>query len=249
MNTILSLEDVAFSPGRTPVLDELSFAVEQGEILCIVGPSGCGKTTLLRLAAGLLTPGRGHIDRVHDCAMVFQDARLLPWQRVTDNIALGLRASGVPSRQRRERARAMAAELGLAEHQGCYPHELSGGLRQRVALARALVVEAPLILLDEPFNALDVGVRQDAQSLLHDSVRRHGVTAVLVTHDLTEAVRLADRILMMGAPPSRIVHEIHLDAPFNQRDAVYQYREAAALLENGAVANTFQGLTDRETRT
>lgn len=247
MSTILRFEDVACRPGQATVLEGLSFRVAKGEILCIVGPSGCGKTTLMRLAAGLISPDGGRVARADDCAMVFQDPRLLPWQRVTDNIAFGLRARAVPSRQRHERARAMAAELGLQAHMSCYPHELSGGLKQRVALARALVLNSPLILLDEPFNALDVGVRQDAQSLLHDSVRRHGVTAVLVTHDLTEAARLADRILVMGTPPSRIVHETRLDEPFSQRDAVFQYREAAALLENSAVAKTFQGLTDRET--
>jgi sulfonate transport system ATP-binding protein len=195
----LDLADVAKDFGEHSVLCQISLHVRPGEFLAIVGHSGCGKSTLLRLLAGLDFPSDGRIaidgasvsGQVSAARMLFQDARLLPWRRVLENVGIGLKGDW--------RAAALEAlrSVGLAERRGDWPSILSGGQRQRVALARALVARPKLLLLDEPLGALDALTRLEMQELLEKVWREQGCTAVLVTHDVAEAVSLADRVIVL----------------------------------------------------
>ncbi len=196
----VSVRGIAKAYGARQVLREVDLQIAPGEFVAIVGRSGCGKSTLLRLIAGLEKISAGSItldgapqaDHQHDMRIMFQEARLLPWKRVIDNIALGL--SG-PDAQRR--ARDALAQVGLAERANDWPAVLSGGQRQRVALARALVHAPRLLLLDEPLGALDALTRIEMQRLIESLWRKHGFTALLVTHDVSEAVAMADRVLLI----------------------------------------------------
>lgn len=237
---MLRLESIGHVYGQERTLDAIDLTVSPGESVCLVGPSGCGKTTLLRIAAGLVASSEGRIrDDFRRSTVVFQEPRLLPWRRLLDNIALGLKAMGVPRRERLARARALADELGLAERHDHFPHQLSGGMQQRVALARALAVDADLLLLDEPFSALDVGLRSEAQTLLLGLLARRGIASLLVTHDLTEALRLGHRVVVLSPSPGRIVHEQRIERPFIERDTAFLYEAAGALLRQPAVAESF----------
>lgn len=221
VDTRLRLADVSHifsgSGESRAALDGVSLAVARGSALAVVGPSGCGKTTLLRVIAGLLMPtagsvtigGRGVVDavRARDIGMVFQDAALLPWRSVAHNVRLPLELGG-----RRGAAPESVDEVlrlvGLADVAHRYPHQLSGGMRQRVALARALVAAPSLVLMDEPFSALDELTRAEMQREFVRIHERLGLTAVLVTHSVSEAVLLADQIGVMAGPPGRIVSVI-----------------------------------------
>jgi sulfonate transport system ATP-binding protein len=190
----LRLRGVAKSFGTRHVLADLDLAIAPGEFVALVGRSGCGKSTLLRLIAGLDAPSAGVVEAgaADERRLMFQDARLLPWKRVVDNVALGL-----AGRDARDRAMEALAQVGLAGRGGDWPATLSGGQRQRVALARALVHRPRLLLLDEPLGALDALTRLEMHRLIEQLWRRHGFTALLVTHDVTEAVALADRVLLI----------------------------------------------------
>ncbi|SPB15563.1 Aliphatic sulfonates ABC transporter ATP-binding protein [Caballeronia novacaledonica] len=196
----VSLRGVQKCFGERTVLDQLDFSIERGSFVSIVGRSGCGKSTLLRLVAGLDQPTRGVVQRnarptasdLH-VRIMFQDARLLPWKSVLDNVMIGL------PRSKREDARATLAEVGLAEREKDWPSRLSGGQRQRVALARALVHRPDLLLLDEPLGALDALTRIEMHGLIERLWREHRFTALLVTHDVQEAVSLGDRIVLIDA--------------------------------------------------
>jgi sulfonate transport system ATP-binding protein len=190
----LKLRGVAKSFGPRHVLKDLDLSIAPGEFVALVGRSGCGKSTLLRLIAGLDEPTTGLVEAgvAQERRLMFQDARLLPWKRVVDNVALGLAGPDA-------KARAMEAlgQVGLAGRGSDWPATLSGGQRQRVALARALVHRPRLLLLDEPLGALDALTRLEMHRLIERLWRRHGFTALLVTHDVTEAVALADRVLLI----------------------------------------------------
>ncbi|RZU00942.1 ATP-binding cassette domain-containing protein [Rivibacter subsaxonicus] len=196
----LELDGLAQRFGAREVLRGIDLRVRPGEFVAIVGRSGCGKSTLLRLAAGLDAPAAGslRIDgepaaaRADEVRVMFQEARLLPWKRVLDNVALGLDGADA-----RERALEALEQVGLAERAGDWPAVLSGGQRQRVALARALVHAPRLLLLDEPLGALDALTRIEMQRLIERLWQRHGFTALLVTHDVGEAIALADRVLLV----------------------------------------------------
>lgn len=206
-------------PGRPAVLDGVSWSVDAGEVHCLVGRSGCGKTTLLKLAAGLLRPQSGHV-RLQGQPVVapgpqlgfmFQAPTLLEWQHAIDNVLLPVSLQRRPTVQDTARAHALLDQLGLASHAGRYPRQLSGGQQSRVALARALVLNPPLLLLDEPFAALDAITRAELQDDLLRTCRLHGTTVLFVTHDLTEAVYLGDRIAVMHA--GRVVGDLRIDLP------------------------------------
>ncbi|MCE4554730.1 ATP-binding cassette domain-containing protein [Roseateles cellulosilyticus] len=190
----LTLRGVSKSFGPRHVLQDLDLGVAPGEFVALVGRSGCGKSTLLRLIAGLDAPSAGTVDAgaAHERRLMFQDARLLPWKRVADNVALGL-----AGRDARDRAMEALAQVGLAGRGNDWPATLSGGQRQRVALARALVHRPRLLLLDEPLGALDALTRLEMHRLIEQLWQRHGFTALLVTHDVAEAVALADRVLLI----------------------------------------------------
>ncbi|RKJ98910.1 ATP-binding cassette domain-containing protein [Alicycliphilus denitrificans] len=202
---LLQVRGLHHAYGPTAVLQDIDLDLPAGRIAALVGPSGCGKTTLLHLCAGLLAPQQGRIERPGaPVAVMFQQPRLLPWMATLDNIALGLKAQGVPRAQRRERARAAALALDLPEASlAQYPAELSGGMQSRAALARALVLEPALLLMDEPFSALDVGLRGQLHQLLLARQAQSGMAVLLITHDLMEAVRLADEVLVLAAAPGR----------------------------------------------
>jgi len=234
----LTVAGVAHAFGAEPVLADVSLALPRGRIGCLVGPSGCGKSTLLAMIGGLLVPARGDIAHAfRRPAFVFQDPCLLPWRNARDNIAFGLKALPIGRAERRARAAALVATVGLKEGDADkYPHELSGGMRQRVALARALAVEPDLLLLDEPFSSLDVGLRRHLQSLVRRLIAGRSLTAVLVTHDLAEAARLADRVFVMTAAPSRIAAQHDIARPFADRDDGFVQAEVSRLLADARVA-------------
>jgi len=246
----LAWRGVGHHIGRTVVLEPLTLEVPAGGILALVGPSGCGKTTLLSMAAGLLSPAQGHIQTdATQIACLFQDSRLLPWRRARDNAAFGLRCLGVPKRERLETAQRLLESLGLAAEDGDkFPHQLSGGMRQRVALARALAIAPDLLLLDEPFNALDTLLRRDLQDLVRSAVTERGMTAVFVTHDLTEAVRVCDCLAVMGGPPGRLAFTTGFSLAADLRDDDAVLGGLRNLWRKPAVVEALGGAVSRQRR-
>ena len=194
-----------------PALDHVSLEVRAGELLCVVGASGCGKSTMLSLLAGLDEPTGGRLDVRGRTALMFQDAALFPWLTVNRNVELALRLRGVPNPERRERVAALLRTVHLDGFGGKRPHELSGGMRQRVALARALAQDADVLLMDEPFAALDAMTRD----LLHHELERvwadRNLSIVFVTHNVREAARLADRVVLLTSRPGRVAAEFTID--------------------------------------
>lgn len=233
----LVIERLYHKYGIVEVLNNINLEVRSGETVALVGPSGCGKSTLLHLVAGLLSCSDGRIHQPFArMACMFQSPRLLPWKNARDNIALGLKAAGIDKAQRHPQAQALAAQLGLtAEDLDKYPHELSGGMQSRVSLARALIVEPQLLLLDEPFSALDIGLKLELYQLLRRHVEHQNTTVIMITHDLMEAVRLADRILMMAPEPGRILAQYPLTRPHARRDDGWIYQTSAELLQEPLV--------------
>ncbi|CDG81441.1 ABC transporter ATP-binding protein [Janthinobacterium agaricidamnosum] len=219
----LQAQGLSFAyPGATPVFDGVSLAVRPREIVCLLGGSGCGKSSLLRVLAGLQTPSSGSISFLGKplmqpdprSALVFQQASLLPWLNVSGNAGFGLDFKHQPQLdQAAHQARvAQAIEaVGLAGHEKLYPAALSGGMAQRVALARALARQPELLFADEPFSALDAITRAEMQTLLVDVVHRWHAAVLLVTHDIDEAILVADRIVLMGGRPGNIVREWRVD--------------------------------------
>jgi len=195
-------------------VDRIDLQIAAGEFVAILGPSGCGKSTLLRIIAGLDHPTDGvvELDR-HGIAYVFQDAHLLPWRTVLGNAALPLELMGVARSQRLAAAKNALERIGLADAMDRYPAQLSGGMKMRVSLARALVTEPKLLLLDEPFAALDEITRQKLDEQLRTLWAAHGMTVLFVTHSTNEAAFLADRAVVLTRRPARIVEDIRLDLP------------------------------------
>jgi NitT/TauT family transport system ATP-binding protein len=211
--------DQAREPGTPAVLQDVSFAVGRGEFVSIVGPSGCGKTTLLNIASGLLRATSGTIDVAGkpvngpslDRAVVFQDASLLPWRTVQSNVMFGLECQGRVTAAAQERAAALIEMVGLSGFERYYPHQLSGGMRQRVNLARALLVDPEMLLMDEPFAALDAQTREVMQGELLRIWEQTRTTVMFVTHQISEAVYLADRVLVFGTRPGRILETVKVE--------------------------------------
>ncbi|MEN3212206.1 ABC transporter ATP-binding protein [Methylorubrum populi] len=212
---------------RTEILSALDLAVPRGQFLVIVGESGVGKSTLLRVLIDLAKPSTGTVrletapGTLTPMALVFQDARLLPWRRVIDNVAFGLERHGLSKPERRARAAAMLKLVGLSDLAGRWPHQLSGGQRQRVAIARALAVEPEVLLMDEPFSALDSFTREGLQDEIQRIKAQTGKTVLFVTHDIDEAVYLADRVVVLAGSPGRIAADVTLapPRPRQRRDA------------------------------
>jgi NitT/TauT family transport system ATP-binding protein len=208
--------------GETLALDGLGLAVHERELVAVVGPSGCGKSTLLELVAGLQQPDSGLVSaagareprgRREACAYMPQRDLLLPWRDALGNAALALECQGVPPREARRRAAPLLERFGLGQFERSLPADLSGGMRQRVAFMRTLLQGRPLLLLDEPFGALDAITRASMQEWLAAALSAEPRTVLLVTHDVEEALLLADRVAVMSSRPGRIVEEIEVDLP------------------------------------
>ena len=213
--------EVGDGAGRFEALHDVGLRIAPGEFVCLLGPSGCGKSTLLGALAGHLPPSRGSVrvdgaavDGPHpDRGLVFQQHTLFPWLRVIDNVAFGLKMKGVARAARHARAHALLASVGLDGCESRWPSQLSGGMQQRVEIARVLINEPRVLLMDEPFGALDALTRSRMQQLLLEVWERFRTTVVFVTHDIDEALFLADRLLVMSARPGRIVEDLRLDFP------------------------------------
>ena len=250
-NGILTFENVAIHMGGREILSPTSLSVQRGEFVCVIGPSGCGKTTLLRAAAGFVAPSGGAVRRngetitgpSREVAFVFQDygRALLPWRTVAANVSLALEAAKVPTAERPARIAKVLATVGLAAHADKFPAQLSGGMQQRVQIARCLAQEPSLMMMDEPFGALDAMTRESLQDELARLVREQGLTVMFVTHDLEEALYLGDRVIALRANPTAdkpslaAMIDVPLPYPRNQlttkehpeflrlRRALYQY--------------------------
>ena len=212
--------DKRFASGLVAVAD-VSLQVGANEFVALLGPSGCGKSTLLRLAAGLETPSAGRVDSpavsAHDAAdtaFVFQDATLMPWASVFDNVWLPLRLAGVSRTAARERIDAALRSVGLQDFAGAYPAELSGGMKMRASIARALVTQPRVLLMDEPFAALDEFTRQRLNADLLQWWQARSLAVLFVTHSIFEAVFLSQRVVVMGARPGRVVAAFEIDEPY-----------------------------------
>jgi NitT/TauT family transport system ATP-binding protein len=222
--------------GGVTALEGVDFSVREQEFICIVGPSGCGKTTLLKIIAGLVEPSEGEIvfsrsgtsNRLRS-AMVFQDQGLFPWMNVQDNVAFGLETQGVERRKRQTMALDFLSKVGLAEFSHNYPHELSGGMRQRVAILRAFLADPQILLMDEPFGALDSQTRLVMQEELLRIWREYQKTVIYVTHDIEEAILLGDRVLVMSGRPGRIRQEIPISLERPRQLATRDHPEVAEI--------------------
>ena len=229
---IIELKNVSqtYSGGKTPILQDVNFLIEdkpgQGQFVIILGASGCGKSTILRYIAGLQQPTSGEV-LLRDkpvaqsgirAGMVFQQYSSLPWLTVLENVELGLDFQHVEAKERRRRAQEMIELVGLAGHENKYAMypTLSGGQLQRVAIARSLMANSEILLMDEPFGALDINTRLQMQDMLEDVWLKFQTTIVFVTHDIEEAVYLGDDIYIMAANPGRFVHHVTVDLPFNR---------------------------------
>lgn len=240
MDVLLNVNHISHSyhtqKGETPALNDISFSVCQGEFVAVVGPSGCGKSTLLSLISGLLIPEKGEIllhgkplkEQTEKIGYMLQRDELLEWRSIYRNVLLGPEIQGSLSRDIRVKALELLKSYGLGQFQSSRPSELSGGMRQRAALVRTLILNPELLLLDEPFSALDYQTRLTVSDDIGQIIRREGKTALLVTHDLSEAISLADRILVLSSRPACLKSEIILsfvhadgtsDTPLSRRNA------------------------------
>jgi NitT/TauT family transport system ATP-binding protein len=254
MDAAIAFRDVALRLGGQTIYESMSFDVAPGEFVCLLGPSGCGKSTALRLIGGLipalsgqvLVEGRPAAEGWDRLAYVFQSPRLLPWKTALDNAAYGLelRRPTMGREERRRRAAEQLARVGLGADGGKMPAVLSGGERQRVAIARALAIDPDIVLMDEPFSALDPDTRTRLRRQLLELWQGSGKTVVFVTHDVDEALVLADRILLFSAKPGRVARTIRVDAPRPRELAadpsLVALREELIALFRGMGDRTFQ---------
>lgn len=242
----LRLEQIGHGYFGKSVIEDFNLTLGTGEVVALIGPSGCGKTTILQIAAGLIEATSGTITRAYRRhAVVFQEPRLLPWMTMLDNIAYGLRVRGTPRREARDAAAERALQVGLETGDfGKYPVELSGGMRQRAAVARALAVRPEVLYFDEPFTAVDVGLKRVLQDLVIEAAARESFSALFVTHDLAEAVRIADRLLVLSTRQGGVIAEHDIGGQPGQRSN----REIFELVETWSADPAFAELFGHEDR-
>ena len=239
------------SGGRIRVLDGISFDAEPGQFVAVIGPSGCGKSTLLQMAAGLLMPTRGNvkhhgrtIDSVNQAVgFVPQQAQLFPWKTLQENVELPLVLRSVPAEQRRAQVAKAIEAVGLKGFENYYPNQLSGGMQKRGSIARTLVYRPDVILMDEPFGALDAQTRMVMQNDLQTLSAEAGATVIFVTHDITEAVVLADRVVILSQRPSRLLANIAIDLP-RPRDVFEPFKNLGFEQAYDAVWSVFRSQID-----
>ncbi|MBS0618233.1 MAG: ATP-binding cassette domain-containing protein [Spirochaetes bacterium] len=237
---LLRVENLAHKFGREKVLEGINFTVRAGDAVAIIGASGCGKTTLLRICSGLLENETGTVERTtRNIGYMFQNPRLLPWTSARKNMALALRARRTPLDEAHERVSYMAKFLGLSEDDlEKYPYQLSGGMQSRVAMGRALVIEPDLLLLDEPFTGLDIGLKKELMwALKKESEKKTAL--LMITHDLSEALELAQEILVLHGKPSAITLRYRIATPVLERKASYINSQLDALLRQEEVASAY----------
>ncbi len=227
-NALIEFRGVSHAFGTRPILENINLAIAPSEFVCMVGPSGCGKTTLLRMVGGLQTPQRGEViyagkrvtEPAREIAFMFQDysKALLPWRNAAGNVSLALEAGRVPRAARPPRIRELLEKVGLGGHAEQFPIQLSGGMQQRLQIARCLAQEPSVLLMDEPFGALDAMTRQSLQDELLRIIKTSRTTALFVTHDLEEAIYLGDRVVALRPNPGRVaqIFEVKLPQPRNQ---------------------------------
>jgi len=239
---VVSLKNVSLKyyslEGETHAVNDISFSVKEGEFIGIVGPSGCGKTTILSLIAGLIKPTRGQVivdgkiveGPSTDVGYMLQQDHLFEWRTILQNVLLGLEIHGKVNQETKEKVERLLETYGLGEFKNHYPDQLSGGMRQRAALIRTLAVDPKILLLDEPFSALDYQTRLAISDEVSTIIRKEGKTALLVTHDISEAISMSDKVIVLSKRPATIksIHEIRLtcekDNPINRRQAP-EFRE------------------------
>ena len=237
MEEILELKHIYYSyhtmDGETSALSDISFGMKEGEFVAVVGPSGCGKSTLLSLICGLLTPEKGRIrvrgkdlkESTTNIGYMLQHDQLFEWRTIYNNVILGLEVQHMLTTKSRQKAHELLDTYGLSRFENAMPSQLSGGMRQRAALVRTLVLEPDILLLDEPFSALDYQTRLRVSDDIGQIIRREKKTAILVTHDLSEAVSLADRVIILSPRPATIrqtlplIFDLENDTPLNRRAA------------------------------
>ncbi|MET8829895.1 ABC transporter ATP-binding protein [Streptomyces sp. NPDC004610] len=231
MLDVRGLRKVYQGSGRqVEAVRDLTFTVKAGELVCLVGPSGCGKTTLLKCMGGLLEPSGGQVLLAGEAvtgpppgmAIVFQEygRSLFPWMKVGENVDLPLKQKGTPKARRRELVADALRSVGLPDAADAYPWQLSGGMQQRVAIARALAYEPQVLLMDEPFAAVDAQTRADLEDLVRTLWRERGITILFVTHDIDEAVYLGERVIVLSASPTVVQDELSVDLP-DERDQLH----------------------------
>lgn len=245
--------------GEVEALSDISLQVDEGEFLCIIGPSGCGKSTLLRILAGLYQQSAGEVI-VHTNgtehrpvnAMVFQEYAIFPWRSVADNVAFGLEMRGVPRGERAARTSEYLAKVGLSQFANHYPYQLSGGMKQRVALARAMANDPEILLMDEPFGALDAQTRAVLQEELLRIWEEEKKTVIYVTHSIEEAIMLGDRVVLMTARPGKIksIYEVNLPRPRTHNiRTTPEYNQLARILWEDLVEEVNKVMNNEEVYT
>jgi NitT/TauT family transport system ATP-binding protein len=250
----LELDNISKRFGDVQAIKGMTFSVNENEFVSLIGPSGCGKTTTLRIIDGVQPPDEGEI-RIggnpvtgsgQDRGFVFQEFRLFPWRTVMENVTFGMEIADVPKEERRQRAEKYIKMVGLAEFDDHYPHELSGGMKQRVGIARALSIEPEILLMDEPFGALDAMTRETMQKEVLQIWQQERRTVVFVTHDIDEAVFLSDRVHVLQPRPGRLYKTIEIGLPrpreprLKQTDEFVEYRRETW--------NTLEEITEASTR-
>lgn len=259
----LKIENVNknFKENKSYVLKDINLTINDGEFICLLGPSGCGKSTLLNIIAGLDAPTSGILTNNDkeikgiggDRAVMFQESALFPWLKVIDNVEFGMKMKKIPKAERREKARKYLRMVHLAQFENHYVHQLSGGMKQRVALARALTLDSEILLMDEPFSALDSQIRLILQSEIQRIWKETKKTIIFVTHDVEEAVILADRIIVLSTSPGMVKREFKIDLPrprtMENTDAAYYIRDIMKELKeevNKIAKSQFDGDWDSE---